>query len=323
MDEAISLYEQTLVSQRRKLGADHPDTLATQNTLAVAYRQSGRVDEAIALLEQSLAGFQTKLGAEHANTLNIQHNLAVAYLAADRTDRGIDMLERTLAVQQRQLGPNHPDTLSSQNQLARAYLDADRIDQSIALFQRTLAARKSKLGATHPDTLGTMHGLALAYARSAESQQADHLFREVLIIRKRVLGPQHRDVAVTLNDFGRHLLLQHRYAEAEPHLRDCLAVCDRCLPNNWIRFDAQSALGAALLAQMKRSEAEPLLVQGYEGLKAHQSAIPVLSRTRVSEAAERLLAFYSASGNKEQADHWRKELDTLRSPPVATTTTTH
>jgi serine/threonine protein kinase/tetratricopeptide (TPR) repeat protein len=311
LDEAILLYEQTLASQRRKLGPDHPDTLATQNTLAVAYRQSGRVDEAIALLEQALTGFQAKLGPVHANTLNIQHNLAVAYLASGRTAQGIDMLERTVALRERDFGPNHPDTLHSQNQLARAYLDAGRIDQSIALFQRTLTARKSKLGAKHPDTLCSMHGLALAYARSAREEQAEPLFGEVLELRRCTLGARHRDVAVTLNDFGRYLVHHHKYAEAEHLLRDCLAACDGCLANDWVRFDAQSLLGASLLAQKKRGEAESWLVQGYEGLKAHRSAIPAPSRSRIAEAVQRLVEFYEAAGDKEQANRWRKELDSL------------
>jgi serine/threonine protein kinase/tetratricopeptide (TPR) repeat protein len=312
LEEAISLYEQTLASQRRKLGPDFPDTLATQNTLAVAYRQSGRVDEAIALLEQSLSGFRAKLGPEHANTLNVQHNLAAAYLAAGRIAEATDLLERTRAAQMRNLGPNHPETLHTQNQLARAYLDGGQIEQSITLFESTLTARKSKLGPKHLDTLWTMHGLALAYARSALPERAEPLFQEVLEVRRAKLSPGHRDIAVTLDDFGRYLVHQHKYAEAEGLLRDCLASGEGCLRNNWIRFDAQSTLGAALLGQLKRNEAEAWLVQGYEGLKAHRSAIPLPMQYRLREAAQHLVEFYDAAGNKNEANRWRKQLNNLR-----------
>jgi serine/threonine protein kinase/tetratricopeptide (TPR) repeat protein len=312
LDEAISLYEQTLASQRRKLGPDFPDTLATQNTLAVAYRQSGRVDEAITLLEQSLSGFRSKLGPEHANTLNVQHNLAAAYLAAGRIAEATDLLERTRAAQMRNLGPNHPETLHTQNQLARAYLDGGRIEQSITLFESTLTARKSKLGPKHLDTLWTMHGLALAYARSALPERAEPLFQEVLDVRRAKMSPGHRDIAATLDDFGRYLVQQHKYAEGEGLLRDCLASGEGCLRNNWIRFDAQSTLGAALLGQMRRSEAEAWLVQGYAGLKAHRSTIPLPMQYRLREAAQHLVEFYDAAGNKNEANRWRKEFNNLR-----------
>ena len=36
----------------RVLGADHPDTLATRNNLALAYQVAGRTAEAITLHEQ-------------------------------------------------------------------------------------------------------------------------------------------------------------------------------------------------------------------------------------------------------------------------------
>ena len=47
--EAITLYEQILPEMERVLGADHPETLATRNNLAVAYREreAGRTPEKI------------------------------------------------------------------------------------------------------------------------------------------------------------------------------------------------------------------------------------------------------------------------------------
>ena len=42
---AIKLLEATLKQQEAKLGPDHPNTLATLNGLAVAYRSAGRIDE--------------------------------------------------------------------------------------------------------------------------------------------------------------------------------------------------------------------------------------------------------------------------------------
>ena len=44
--EAITLHEQILTAQERLLGPSHPDTLASRNTLASAYRDAGRTTEA-------------------------------------------------------------------------------------------------------------------------------------------------------------------------------------------------------------------------------------------------------------------------------------
>ena len=49
--EAITLYEQVLPDRIRVLGKNHPDTLATLNALARAYKDAGFQNKATALLE--------------------------------------------------------------------------------------------------------------------------------------------------------------------------------------------------------------------------------------------------------------------------------
>ena len=61
------------------LGADHPDTLASRNNLALAYRDAGRTAEAITLFEQTLADRERVLGANHPDTLATRNNLAAAH----------------------------------------------------------------------------------------------------------------------------------------------------------------------------------------------------------------------------------------------------
>jgi hypothetical protein len=54
-------------------------------------------------------------------------------------------------------------------------------------------------------------------------------------------------------------------------------------------------LGEALLGQSKLAEAEPLLVQGYEGLKAREASIlPEVRTQRLSEAGRRVIRLYAA-----------------------------
>ena len=45
-DEAKAMYERVLASKERTLGADHPDTLATVNNLALVLSDQGKLDEA-------------------------------------------------------------------------------------------------------------------------------------------------------------------------------------------------------------------------------------------------------------------------------------
>src|SRR5262249_11881503 len=97
--------------------------------------------------------------------------------------------------------------------------------------------------------------------------------------------------------------------EAEPVLRECLALRQKKRPDIWTTFDAQSLLGGALLAQKKYAEAEPLLREGYEGLRQRQDRIPDHGKARVTEALERLAQLYDAWDRPVDAAKWRKELD--------------
>jgi hypothetical protein len=68
-------------------------------------------------------------------------------------------------------------------------------------------------------------------------------------------------------------------------------------------------LGDSLLAQKKYGDAEPLLLAGYEGMSQREAKIPAQGKVCLTEAVERLVQFYEATGNQEQADAWRRKLE--------------
>lgn len=71
-------------------------------------------------------------------------------------------------------------------------------------------------------------------------------------------------------------------------------------------------LGGALLGQNGLAEAEPLLLDGYRGIKERESAIKPRSKVRIPEALERLVQLYEAKGNETEAAAWRSKLEAAR-----------
>src|SRR5262249_57671373 len=74
-------------------------------------------------------------------------------------------------------------------------------------------------------------------------------------------------------------------------------------------------LASNLLAQKKYAAAEPLLLQGYQGMKRSEKAQAPdnhgpFPRQQLTEALEKLVQLYDDWGKKGEADKWRKELDT-------------
>ena len=107
--EAIRLHERALVGRVRALGAEHLDTLASRNNLAIACQQVGRTAEAIRLHERALACRVRALGPGHPDTLASRNNLATACQQMGWADGAITSFRRALAnTRERMLGPATP-----------------------------------------------------------------------------------------------------------------------------------------------------------------------------------------------------------------------
>ena len=65
-----------------------------------------------------------------------------------------------------------------------------------------------------------------------------------------------------LAELASNLLYQKKHADAEPVLRESLAIRQKKQPEAETTFSTQSLLGGALLGQQKYAEAEKHLVQG-------------------------------------------------------------
>ena len=386
LPEAIALLERVRDARIAQLGPDHPDTLNTLTTLAEAYQSAGRLPEAIALLERVRDAAIAQFGPNHHSTLNVLHALAGKYREIGKLPEAIALLERVRDAAIAQLGPDHPDTLTTLNSLAVAYTNVGRAPEAIALFERVREASIAQLGPDHPDTLSTLNNLARAYWSTKQLDKSVPLFEDVLKRQEAKLGRQHPDTQLTvanlgvnykdagrlkeaiplleeahqaakrfptlrfvgpqlidtymkagenakladllqeqlaearstlpkdspelaglLAQIGMSLLQQKKWTEAEPLLRECLAIREKTQPDVWSTFNTQSLLGGALLGQKKFADAEPLLRKGYEGMKQREKTIPPQASTRLPEALDRLIELSTATNKPDDVKKWQAE----------------
>jgi serine/threonine protein kinase len=314
LSDAIALYEATLERRRATLGPDHLDTLQSRNNLGVGYRDAGRFSEAIALFEVTLEARDAKLGPDHPHTLFSRHDLGVAYWSVGRYSEAIKLLEQVSRSWELHQGPDHPETLHSRTCLARAYRDSGRITEAIALQEAALRVREATITPERTDVLTFREGLAEAYELRGDWAEAERLHRLLVSRRRKVVGHDRSRLGDDLVALGRNLLMRSRWQEAESLLRESLQIYGTATIDRWRHYLALSQLGGSLLGQGRYDEAEPLIVQGYEGMKAREAKIPAPDKPRFLEATERVVRIYEAWGQPAKADGWKQRLGLVDLP---------
>jgi serine/threonine protein kinase/lipopolysaccharide biosynthesis regulator YciM len=309
LDKAVPLLEETMTRFKEKFGPDHPRTLICMSNLAYMYESAGQPDKALALNEQTLQLRKAKHGPEHLHTLLSMNNLGALHAGQGQFDRAVPLLEETLRLRKEKLGRDHPDTLITMTSLGGCYRELGRVPEAASLLEEALdRARKSPGGL--PARVGVaLSALARTYDEAGQLTRAEPLHREYLQRMEKQFGPDAVLTAAALDFLGRNLLKQQHHADAEAVLRRCLAIRANKKPDDWTTFYTRSLLGGALMGQKKYAEAEPLLREGYEGMKQHEAQIARHEKARVSEAAERLVQLFEATGDKEKAAQWRRNRD--------------
>jgi tetratricopeptide (TPR) repeat protein len=308
LDLALPLLEERFKLQKARLGPEHPATLTSLNTVAMAYWGAKQLDKSIPLFAEALKRQQARLGRDHPSTILAVANLGVNYRDAGRLKEALPLLEeahraakkyaKTANLRQKQLSEGRKAPPRDSPKPARLLLQ-----NGMVLLRDAHAPNFPRLA------LGWVElQLLLAYEKTEDHAKIANLRQEQLSKGRKTLPRDSPELALLLAQNGLVLLLQKKWLEAEPLLRECLAIREKTQPDAWSTFNTKSSLGGALLGQKKYADAEPLLLAGYEGMKQREKTIPLPGKLRIPEAIERLVQLYEATGKKDAAAKWRKEL---------------
>jgi len=305
--QAETLASETLEIRRRVLGPEHPETLWSMNNLANVYLGEGKYAQAEALFTQALDMRRRVLGPEHPDTLRSMFNLANVYASEGKYAQAEALHSQTLEIRRRAVGPEHPDTLISMESLADDYEYEGKHPQAEALLSRTLETERRVLPPEHPDILFVLADLGQMYQRQGKYDLAENYAEQVLAARRRVLGTENPDTVAAEADLALVYLAQGKFAASEPVARQALETEKKKIqPDNWQRYRAASLLGASLSGEKNYADAEPLLLEGYQGMLALKDRIDVPDRYHLELAHQWLVQLYQAWGKPDKATEWKK-----------------
>lgn len=304
--QAEALDNQTLEIKRRVLGSEHPETLESVNHLANIYLYEGKYAQAEVLYNQTLEIRRRLLGPEHLDTLESMANLVETYSAQGKYPQAEELGTATLKICRRVLGPRHLYTLASMNNLADAYTEQGKYAQAEVLHSEALSIASRARGPEHPATLDTLADFASMYQRQGNYALAETYAAQALAGRRHALGSEHPETIESVADLALACQSQGKFTESEPLAREAFEVNQKKQPDDWQRFRAESLLGASLAGQKKYAEAEPLLLEGYQGMAARKERIAVPDHYHLERAREWLAQLYLAWGKPDKAAEWAK-----------------
>lgn len=308
LPQAEALFVDLVKVRERLLGSEDPRTLQSTGNLAALYLSEGKYAQAEPLMVKDLEHRRHALGEDHPETLIGTNNLAMLYQREGKYDLAEPLQISALQGMTRSLGPDHLQTLTVTTNLASLYLYQGRFaDSEKILLNLTNSASRTR-GADDGVTLKARTRLAMLYQRETRYLQAAEIYRDVIERQRRLFGRQHPDTLETLRLLGQLRLDQKMYSDAEPLLRASLNGFEKLAPDKWKRYDVEAVLGASLAGQRKFSEAEPLLISGYEGLLQRHSTIPAFDQKELKQAGQQIVQLYQDWDKLDKAEEWRAKL---------------
>jgi serine/threonine protein kinase len=304
LDEAIPLLEVGTRGLTAKLGPDDPDALIELGNLVRAYLAAGRSAEALSIAQDVFNRFNSK-DPNDPWTLIAATRVVMASRDTGSAAKVVPWAERLMAQSKAAWGTDHQFTLGIKRELGSLYLCIGRLPDAIVLLEEVVRRSTAKRGADHFETMRAVRYLIEAHQEAGNLEKAEAFARQLVAARRRRMGSDNPETAAALTQLARVLLKRGQLAEAGSVSREAVAIYDRCQPNGWQKFHAMNLQGATLLGQQSYTEAERLLVTGYQGMKERDSRIPVPEQPRLHEALEHVVRLYEAWGKKEQAEAWR------------------
>jgi serine/threonine protein kinase/tetratricopeptide (TPR) repeat protein len=322
LPEAISLYEHVRDQRIAKLGPDAPNTLTTLALLAAAYRAAGRLPEALRLYEEVVPKARHVLGPAHANTLKFTHRWSELLFASGEFVQAVAIQRDLLSVERKEYPSDATRLATTLGDLAASLASAGQLAEAESVLKESITLGRKALPPTDPKAVKLTQKWCDVLFQIHHFAKAVELLQELLVLERQKYLAEDPRLTTTMGQLGLNMLRMGQYADAELILNESLAIRRKVTRDDWFTFAVQSRLGAAFVGQKKYAAAEPALIEGYRGMKQHESKMSAFNKHNLTDCLEQLIELYDVTAKVDEAAKWREEskAGTLRVVPTITAT---
>jgi serine/threonine protein kinase len=307
--QAESYLLKAYEGRRSRFGEEDPETLNSLNCLGYYYFFGvSNFERAEPYYVKALELRRKLLPPRHPHTQHSVLSLAILDDALGKYDLAEPLFREALDMSRETLGEGSGDTLFSMRSLGQFLAHRGRYEEAERLLRKAIEVSCRVFGENAATSYNPMQELAVCLLLKGETEEALTVSRRYHAIAL-VAGKERPLVAAAAGDnLGTVLIARGKYPEAEAELAKSLAVHREHGPDRWQRFSVAARLGECLALEKKFADAEPLLLEGYEGLTQRAATIPAPKKVRIRETGEQIVRLYEMWGKPEKAKEWRERL---------------
>lgn len=307
LEDAERVWRATYEAQERTLGPEHGDTLRSLNNVGVVFAVQGKIAEAEECWRELVERQRRVLGLGSPALASSQVNLANILADRGAFEDAVVLLQEALDANRKHKGDDHDDTLSAMMNLALVKREMGDLDAAEKLLRASFERRRATLGSTSAKTLAAASSLASILSEVGSHAEAESLARDTLACQRELLGDGHSQTIESMISLAQILRRAGTLEEAEVLNAEAVERSRRAFPaGHWMIGHALSEHGSTLTALGRWTNAESVLMAGYEGIGP---AAPLHARRAAAGAlanyCEQRHAAEPAAGYRKRAEEWR------------------
>ena len=212
---AISVFRTLLNELERKLGPNHPDTMALMNNLAAAYRANKDLDAAGGILRRVVDTLQNVFGPEDERTLTAKSNLARVLQDQKRFTDAEPLLVDVLSGRRKLFGNDNKFTEQTERKLAEVYLGMGRLKEAAPLALDLALRNRKLLGVDDPESIKESFTVSKILSSLGRQGEATIVLEDTVKALRETKGEKDADTLFAMNELGIRYAEQGRYSQAE------------------------------------------------------------------------------------------------------------
>jgi tetratricopeptide (TPR) repeat protein len=185
----------------RGLGADSPETAASQHWLGYIHSELGSYDDALSDFKGALKVRVTCFGTENCDVAKTLFGLGQVHFKVNEFLEAVECLNESLRVL-RKFGHNDGDVTKAILLLGNSYQELGQYDEAKECLLEALEMIENVFGKNHIDASLALFRLGICYCETNEYTESLDRFQECLEIRTSLLGNRDIECANTYESIG-------------------------------------------------------------------------------------------------------------------------